>query len=571
MLSRLILATTLVPAALLQTGSSAVLEGRIYLDANENGRLDPGEPGVPNVLVGTGQSRVASDEQGRYRLECSDGRVLLWIGVPRDCQTVGRFWRWTEGAKGEDFGLVRRAQTKDFCFVQITDTHLGRDDLLREFAGHIGQLGAPIAFVVNTGDLLGGVDVVAPDKAQLQYDRYLGAASAFTVPLWNMPGNHEHVAINVAEADKNHPLYGKHLYRQLLGPTYYAWDWGEVHFVALDGTSLPYQEKLGEEQLAWLRADLACQPRDKPLVLFCHQSLPAMRDAQALVVALEGRRVLGAFCGHLHSTFTTELAGFPVYHTGALSGSWWNGPNPDGTPQGFRLVHVQGDRLKTAYSSREGNYPLSVATPLASAVQSGKIAMEVVLLDFGKPAEPTAQLAGQVIPLHLVSREELWSTWKGTADTTQVDDGDRLLRLSSQLGNEVSRSEMRYLIINGRRQPYQADAPATLKFQVRRITAPDEVLLDGRPLATIPADTPNEATLAFEIPPDRLAKVNRVTLRAAIKRGSDRDNFSVGPIWLEYKNRKIYDLRYPTFERHHIGDAPGSQYKSERDCYFCLP
>lgn len=126
-------------------------------------------------------------------------------------------------------------------------------------------------------------------------------------------------------------------------------------------------------------------------------------------------------------------------------------------------------------------------------------------------------------------------------------------------------------MINGRRQPYQAEAPATLKLQVRRITAPDEVLLDGRPLATIPADTPNEATLAFEIPPDRLAKVNRVTLRAAIKRGSDRDNFSVGPIWLEYKNRKIYDLRYPTFERHHIGDAPGSQYKPERDCYFCRP
>ena len=106
---------------------------------------------------------------------------------------------------------------------------------------------------------------------------------------------------------------------------------------------------------------------------------------------------------------------------------------------------------------------------------------------------------------------------------------------------------------------------------MRRITAPDEVLFDSRPLAAIPADTPNEAALAFEIPPDRLAKVNRVTLRAAIKQGTDRDNFSVGSIWLEYRNRKTYDLRYPTFERHHIGDAPGSPYKPERDCYFCLP
>lgn len=568
---RLFLATSLVVGTLVQSGSSATVEGRVYLDENQNGQPDASEPGVANVLVNAGRNVVASDEQGRYRLECGDEPALIWLCVSRDYQAVGRFWRWADGATGEDFGLVRRAQPKDFCFVQITDTHLGRDDLLREFAGHVGKLDVPVAFVVNTGDLVGGVDVVPPDKAQQQYDRYLGAAAAFTVPLWNVPGNHEHVAINVAEADKNHPLYGKGLYRQLLGPTYYAWDWGDVHFVALDGTSLPYQEKLGEEQLAWLRADLALQPPDKPLVLFCHQSLPALRDAKELSAILAGRRVLGAFCGHLHSTFTTALAGFPVYHTGALSGAWWSGPNPDGTPQGFRLVQIKGVSLKTAYSSREGRYPLFVAAPLASAVQSGQLAVEIVLLDFGKPVEPTAQLAGQVIPLHLASREELWSTWQGTADTTQVDDGDRLLQLSSQVGSEVSRTEMRYLIVNGRRQPYQADAPATLRLQVRRVNAPDEVLLDGQPLATIPADTPNEATLAFAIPADRLAKVNRVTLRAAIERGTDRDDFSVGPIWLEHKNRKLYDLRYPTFERHNIGDAPGTQYKPERDCYFCLP
>ncbi len=440
--------------------------------------------------------------------------------------------------------------------------------ILREFAGHLNQLDVPIAFVVNTGDLVGGVDVVAPDKAREQFDRYLGAAAAFTVLLWNLPGNHEHVATNVAGADKNHPHYGKGLYRQLLGPAYYAWDWGDVHFVALDGTSLPYQEKLGEEQLAWLRADLAFQPADKPLVLFCHQSLAALRDADELAGVLQGRRVLGAFCGHLHRTFSTELAGFPVYHTGALSGAWWSGPNPDGTPCGSRLVQINNGKLKTAYGGREGRYPLYVAAPPASSVQAGKIPFEVVLLDFGKPVEPAAQLADHALPLQCVLREGLWSTWKGTADTTQVDDGDRLLRLTSRLGSEVSRSEMRYLVVNGRRQPYRADAPATLKFQVRRVNAPNEVLLDGLPLAIIPANTPDEATVSFEISPDRLAKVNRVTLRAAIERENDRDDFSAGPIWLEYKARKFYDLRFPTFDRQNVGDAPGAHYQPERDWYL---
>ncbi len=84
------------------------------------------------------------------------------------------------------------------------------------------------------------------------------------------------------------------------------------------------------------------------------------------------------------------------------------------------------------------------------------------------------------------------------------------------------------------------------------------MLLDGLPLAIIPANTPDEATVSFEISPDRLAKVNRVTLRAAIERENDRDDFSAGPIWLEYKARKFYDLHFPTFDRQNVGDAPGA-------------
>ncbi|MEN6498048.1 MAG: metallophosphoesterase [Thermoguttaceae bacterium] len=550
---------------------SSTIAGRVYLDANRNARLDPGEAGIAGVLVSDGRSVVATDAAGAYRLETPEPRSLLRITVPRDHAPATAFWRWADGAQPEHFGLVRRPQPADFCFVQITDTHVGRDDLVREFAEHVGKLPVPIAFVINTGDLVGGVDTVAVDKARPHYERYLGAAAAFKLPLFHLPGNHEHVAINVKEADKTDPLYGKGLYRQLLGPMHYSWDWGDVHFVALDGTSLPYQEKLGTEQLAWLRADLSLQPKDKPLVLFCHQSAPKLRDAKELAETLQGHKVLGLFCGHLHSTFTTELAGLPVYHTGALSGSWWSGPNPDGTPQGFRLIQIKGDKLKTAYNNREGSYPLYVSSPLASAVQSGKIDVELVVLDFGRPVELNARFAGHLVPVQLASREELWSTWKGTVDTTQAFDGDRLLRVASQLGNEMSWCEMRYLVVNGRQESYQTDVPATLKLQVRGINATDEILLDGQPLGTIPADTPNETTLSFELPSDRLAKVNRVTVRAGIERGTNKDDFSVGPVWLEYKKKKVYDLRYPTFHRHSVGDASPKRYKPEKDLYFCLP
>ena len=223
----------------------------------------------------------------------------------------------------------------------------------------------------------------------------------FKSPLFNVPGNHEHVSILAKNADTSDPRYGKGLYRQLLGPMHYSWDWANVHFVALDGTTLPYQEKLGEEQLAWLRADLAFQASKKPLILFCHQSAPQLADAKSLTNLLAGHNVLAIFCGHLHATFTTRLGDIPVYQTGALSGSWWSGPNPDGTPQGFRLVQIRGGRLNTTYASREGRRPVYVVSPKASSVQAGKIDIEVSLLDFGERLTPSARYAGQPVPLEL--------------------------------------------------------------------------------------------------------------------------------------------------------------------------
>jgi hypothetical protein len=548
---------------------AAVIEGRVYLDANRNGRFEAGEPGMAHVLISDGLRVAATDSTGNYRLENTNTAALVWVSVPSGHAVSGAFWRVADGKGREDFGLVPFAQPADFTFIQITDAHVGRDDLVKQFAEHINQLPTPFAFVVNTGDLVSGVDVVAPDKAQAQYDRYLGATANFKQPLFNLPGNHEHVAFNNGSAaDKTHPLYGKGLYRRVFGPTYYSWDWAGVHFLALDGTALPYQERLGKDQLAWLAEDLRFQPADKPLVLFCHQSIPALRDAKELSESLRGRKVLGAFCGHLHRTFTTQLGGFPVYLTGALSGAWWSGPSIDGTPQGFRLVRIKGGALKTAYTSREGNIPMSIVAPLSTAIQSGQIDVEVVIADFGQPVTAMASFVGNPVTLAQTSREELWSIWKGTVDTRQAFDGDRVLKVAARRVGQTSAFEIRYLVSNGRTEPYAAAAPAKVKLQVRGIDAADAILFNGEPLAVIPAGTTNETVLAFEVGKERLVKFNRVTIRAAAQ-GAGRDQFSAGPVWLEYKGKKVYDLRYASFERHMIvGNDPD---RGEKELYYCLP
>jgi hypothetical protein len=381
-------------------------------------------------------------------------------------------------------------------------------------------------------------------------------------------------------ADKTNPFWGKGLYWQRLGPMHYSWDWGNVHFVALDGNRLdPYREELGAEQLAWLKADLSFQPHDKPLILFCHQSLAAtkpaaylpggVKDSAQLAELLQGRKVLGAFCGHLHRTFSTRLADFPVYQTGAFCGAWESGPCLDGTPRGFRFIQIKNGRMKTAYTNREGHYPLYVASPAGTVeqttpTQSGKIEIEVVVVDFGKPLDVTARYADQPAPLKLASRDELWSTWKGTLDTSLEYDGYRTVHVASRLGDDVSTCDMNYLVLNGRAQPYRADAPARLSFDVRGCAKEATIFFNGKPLGMVAAETPAKTVVSFDIPSDRLAQLNRATVRTD-------GPFRLANIQLQYKKHAVHDPRYAVFEPHDFNKATSASSRPEDALYFCLP
>jgi hypothetical protein len=108
MTCRLILAAILVPETLVSNVSSPMLEGRVYLDADQNGRWDAGESGVAKVLVNAGRNVVASDSEGRYRLECSGDRDLHFLsneGMLGD-DTEGT----VDGCHPNDLGMIRQAQ-----------------------------------------------------------------------------------------------------------------------------------------------------------------------------------------------------------------------------------------------------------------------------------------------------------------------------------------------------------------------------------------------------------------------------------------------------------------------------
>jgi 3',5'-cyclic AMP phosphodiesterase CpdA len=153
--------------------------------------------------------------------------------------------------------------------VQISDSHIGfnkepNSDVVATLQQAIGKINtqhkAP-DFIIHTGDL---THLSKPE----QFDTLAEVMkSAKTKQALYVPGEHDVIGDN-----------GKEFFRRFgTGSTgWYSYDFGGAHFVALINV-LNLQAgglgRLGPDQLAWLKQDLAGLSASTPIVVFAHMPL----------------------------------------------------------------------------------------------------------------------------------------------------------------------------------------------------------------------------------------------------------------------------------------------------------
>jgi 3',5'-cyclic AMP phosphodiesterase CpdA len=272
----------LLPAAPLAR-QAAPVSGAVYLDANGNGTRDPEEKGIGSVAVSNQIDVVATGSDGSYRLP-SIGLGVVFVSVPDGHEASGRFWMRPEGGRA-DFGLRQRPAPADYSFVHASDTHVNAQSVARFERVRRWVAAERPAFVLVSGDLVQDALRVGEAEARGYYDLYVKAAAAFPVPVWSVPGNHENFGIerHLSLVSPKHPLYGKQMYRSYLGPTYYSFTYGGIHFVGLDSVDIDdlwYYGHVDQPQLAWLTADLARIPAGTPVVTFNH--IPFVTAAESI-------------------------------------------------------------------------------------------------------------------------------------------------------------------------------------------------------------------------------------------------------------------------------------------------
>lgn len=352
--------------------------GVVFHDVNNNGLLDSGEKGVAGVAVSDQVTVVASDTQGRYRIDSPKGNGFVMISVPDGYKVRDSFFAKTSG-NPVDFALIKSDIKSEFSFLHASDTHVHEKNVDR-----MEKLKNVIAstkpdFVVITGDLVRDALRVPENIATNYYELFVKEKSKFSAPTLVVPGNHEIFGIErqLSLVNPNHPLYGRKMYHHYLGPDYYSFNYGGVHFVGLNSLSfedLYYYGRIDSLQLLWLKNDIAAVPATTPIVTFQHvpffsagitlsgyedfgpgrtlervdgqlQFRHVVSNAQEVMTVLLPRNYPLALAGHFHARQRFVLEGVPTRfeQTGAVTG-----PATEGvlnSPSGVTLYKVKNGKI----------------------------------------------------------------------------------------------------------------------------------------------------------------------------------------------------------------------------------
>jgi hypothetical protein len=250
------------------------IRGAVYADANGNGRRDRGENGIPGVVVSNQADVVTTGPNGQFDVPAGSTGIVF-VSVPDGYAVSSNFWRPTTGADTVSFALVPRPKPATFKFVHASDTHLDTNNVarFRRFRALVDSVHPDL--VLMGGDLIRDAMSQTQATAESQFTLFRGELAPIAALTRTVPGNHDHYGIirSRSHADSANPLYNRGMYRKYLGPDYYSFTIGGVHFVGMNSVQTDDSAYFGfidPVQMRWLARDLETIPAAMPVVTFMH-------------------------------------------------------------------------------------------------------------------------------------------------------------------------------------------------------------------------------------------------------------------------------------------------------------
>lgn len=248
-----------------------VVQGTVFSDANGNGMQDNQEIGLAGVVVSDQNQVTRTDVNGHYTLSSDFPYHTIQITLPNGY--LGKFWYPVSDQV--NFALTPTGPQDHYIFVHASDCHVDSLNLPRMARFRTLLDSIQPAFVLMSGDLVRDALRVTEPVARGYYELYMEQIGLIPYPVFSGVGNHELFGI---ERDKSlvsasHPLYGKNMFRHYLGPDYYAFNYGGIHFISVDAMeyqNLFYYGGIDTLQLSWLNRELAATSGNPSVITFNH-------------------------------------------------------------------------------------------------------------------------------------------------------------------------------------------------------------------------------------------------------------------------------------------------------------
>ena len=357
-----------------------------------------GGKGVAGVAVSDGCEVALTDSGGIYYLPSKKETGFVFVSVPGNYEVpatgcLPRFYRELSGGEAterHDFTLSE-TDNRNHALLVLADIHLSdrTDDLSQLRKGFFPDTRALIDSCEAAGSKVYALTLGDESWDEFWYSQSFALPESMNelkkigCTLFNSMGNHDNDPYGTDD------WQASAAYRRLLGPTYYSFNLGNVHYVVLDsirylnkggapGTvgDRSYENFVTEQQLAWLEKDLAALvDRSAPLVVAMHSPVYAkpvsldaagnpvqslsLKNGKALLACLAGFANVKIITGHAHINYVSEISeAVTEYNVGAVCASWWwtgaegyagNHICKDGSPGGYGVIESDGTDLKWTY------------------------------------------------------------------------------------------------------------------------------------------------------------------------------------------------------------------------------
>ncbi len=390
--------------------SQQIAQGYVYNDANQNGRKERRETGIPNVAVSNGSDVVLTDSKGFYSIPVSEGNTIFVIKpsgykTPVDGDFIPQFYyhHKPEGSpesftykgvsptgklpKSIDFALYKYDEPENFSAVLFGDPQpYSMDDIdyfTRKIVYNV-EAKENTLFGISLGDIVGdNLTLHIPYKESMRH---------LQLPWYNVMGNHDmnYDAITDELSDET--------FERNFGSANYSFNYGKAHFIILDDILYPdprggkgYWGGYREDQLKFVENNLKFVPKDRLVVVSQHIQMKddsgnsfRLSDRQTMFDLLKDYENVLFLSAHTHfqdQIEYTEVHGWkgskPLheYNVGTTSGDWYSGkmdekglPDAtmrDGTPQGYALLNIDGNQYNVDYraAGREADYQMNIYAP----------------------------------------------------------------------------------------------------------------------------------------------------------------------------------------------------------------